>query len=476
MTLALAEIPSATAPRLKGSAQPRIGPPAPAHSLLAEYEAAARELGIKLMPWQKVSGRQMTAIERPTGRPRKNSAFPWKYREVAIVAARQNGKTTTIIPRIKMALDRGEQVLHTAQNRDIPRKMFAHELVPLLRKLPIEYEIRMANGQEEINAPNGGRYKLVAPNASSRGETADLLIIDEVREQRDLDLMDAMLPTVIARPGGQVIYLSNAGDDNSVVLNELRRRGMEASEHRLCYLEWSAEPERDIGDREGWAEANPALGHGGLTLENLEYAFRNRPTTTFETEHLCRWVTTMLPRVVSDADWLRVRGKLGMWQRPSMGICVDPEMRRASAVIAWVEDGRMCVRLFAEAGPANPIDIDAFAEDLVKLARKERITQVGFDPWTDKMLARHFPKAEAVNGAGYQEACRLFVANIEAGRLKHDDDGTLLGDLAYTVRREVPSGWFATRSSADRPTTSTFAAIRALSLASHPGALRARVY
>ena len=148
----------------------------------------------------------------------------WAFREVCIVVARQNGKSELLVPLIVMHLRRGSHILHTAQNRDLPRKTFLR-VAALIGGDADTLSVRRANGQEEIITASGGRYKVVAPNGSSRGESADLVLIDEVREQHDQDLMDAMLPTITARPNAQVIYLSNAGDDESVVLNDLRRRG-----------------------------------------------------------------------------------------------------------------------------------------------------------------------------------------------------------------------------------------------------------
>ena len=69
--------------------------------------------------------------------------------------------------------------------------------------------------------------------------------------------MAASRPTLTASRNPQTIYCSNAGDDMSVVLNALRTRA--ETDPSLAYMEWSAAPERPIDDREGWAEANPAL-------------------------------------------------------------------------------------------------------------------------------------------------------------------------------------------------------------------------
>ena len=52
-----------------------------------------------------------------------------------------------------------------------------------------------------------------------------------------------------------MIYLSNAGDETSVVLNAIRKRA--GQDLALAYLEWSAPPEALLTDREAWRQANP---------------------------------------------------------------------------------------------------------------------------------------------------------------------------------------------------------------------------
>src|SRR5690606_3387304 len=106
--------------------------------------------------------------------------------------------------------------------------------------------IRYAQGQEEIFMPDGGSYVTIAAQRGARGESADTLIVDEVREFEDFDVMAAAGPTLGASPDPQIIYLSNAGNAMSVVLNDLRRRAEVGEDPELAYLEWSAPPERRI--------------------------------------------------------------------------------------------------------------------------------------------------------------------------------------------------------------------------------------
>ena len=233
---------------LVGQQTPRIAPPRPATTRVDDLKWEAEACGIEFIPAQETAGIYLTATG-PNG---------WLYPEVAIIQSRRNGKTEMLVPRIRMDLRDGRSILHTAQNRTLPRRVFMRVARSLDRDEV--QSIRYANGQEQITMKNGGEYMIVAPQRGARGLGADTLIFDEIREFEDEDIMAAAAPTVASSPDPQIIYLSNAGSHRSVILNDLKRRG-EQGDPGLAYLEWSAAPEWSIDDRRGWAEANPALGY-----------------------------------------------------------------------------------------------------------------------------------------------------------------------------------------------------------------------
>lgn len=417
--------------------------------------AAAKRMSIELMPWQIIAARYLTALDGER----------WRYREVCIVVARQNGKTSLLLPLILMGLTRGERILHTAQNRELPRETFELEADVVAGTKDVKY-IRFANGQQTIRFNNGGKYTLVAPRPGVRGNAVDRVLLDEVREQRDFALIAGIKPTMTASRNPQIVYLSNAGDSDSVVLNDLRRRG--ETDPALAYLEWSASPDRTLDDRKGWEEANPALG---ITIQGstLEDSFRSLPPAVFETEHACRWVISMQPRLIPEYVWERAHIALESPLRPMLGISMDPSGTRASAVISWQQsDGSIGCQLFADV-TGSPIDTDRLGKDLKDQALKMGVGQVAFDAWTDADLSRHFENAKAIGGREYANASENFARVVESGRLHWDGDEKISDDLGWTARKPHESGaWMAVKANEERPITAALAAIRAVWLASGP--------
>jgi phage terminase large subunit-like protein len=408
------------------------------------------------MPWQETAARYLTA---------QGPAKKWLYRSVAVVVARQNGKTELLLPLILMQLGMGRRILHTAQNRALPRATLLRLAVLLDGSKELSGAIRYANGQESIEFKNGGRYTLVAPRPGVRGNSVDTVLLDEVREQRSFDLMGGIKPTMTASQNPQIIYLSNAGDEDSVVLNDLRRRA--DSDPALAYLEWSASPDRANDDRDGWAEANPALG---ITIqpETLEDFYASMPAPVFETEHLCRWVITMQPRLVSDAAWMRSRVPVEDPRRTCMGISTDA-IGRASAAVAWQQsDGTYGLRIIADV-TGSPLDIEHFGDDLRQLAKGIGVSLVGFDDWTDKELAKYFKTAKPIIGKDYSSASANFVRLVDSGKLHWEDADQVTDDLMWTARKPTgPGEWMAVKAKPDRPITAVLAAIRAVALVSGP--------
>jgi hypothetical protein len=469
----LAEAPSST---LYGRAEPRLAPPVPLRHGLPEFRRVAADIGYALLPWQECAASYLTATD---GDDR------WAYREVAVVVSRQNGKTTLLVPLIYQRLLDGHRVMHTAQDRSLPREVFYlvaelmwanhPELFPLRNGRPTKP--RYANGQEEIRLTNGGIYSIVAPSrGGARGPSRDLVIIDELREMEAWDFIAAAKPTLTASRKPQMLYLSNAGEETSIVLNALRER--RDSDPSLAYLEWSADPDRRSDDPIGWTEANPAMGHEPESMGPIQPTLEAEHRTAalegtmakFETEHLCRWVVTTRRRLVDEYAWnLCESSDLGTPRRPVMGVSMDPSGTRASVALAWLDGDEVRLRLLYDV-PGDPIDTAALGEDLRATAREHGVIKVAYDPMTDAELAKYFKKVEPISGAKFANASAQFVNLVMAQKLRWSECAPVTDDLIWTARKVRDEGTFeAVRANDDRPVTAALAAVRAVWMASgHP--------
>lgn len=458
-----------------GHPKPRIAPPVPARHDLARFKETAEGAGITLMPWQENGLRYVTA-KGPGEKP--------LYREVALVVARQQGKTTLAKPLILRWLRDGLRVLHVAQNRELPRHMFGLIAQELDESLFLKRRgkggrmqtvwPRHGAGQEEILLQNGGSYRIAATTGMGpRGWSVDRVIVDELLAMTDHTAMMALEPTITMAPdGGQIVYMSNAGSDASVVLNAIRDRA--GLDEGLAYLEWSAAPDRKPDDILGWEEANPALGHYPSVLSTLEAAYRKHKLANtlaiFETEHLCRWVTTTAERFLDDFAWAQcAAAELSPPVRSATAVSMAPEGTRASAAMAWQQpDGTVAVKLLYDVH-GDPIDTDRLGRDIAK-ATGRSTGATGFDPLTDAELVKYVRRSKPLSGKPFANASAQFVNLVNANRIRFLDAEAVTNDLAWTVRQssEERGTFQAVRAQGDRPIPAVLAAIRAVWLVSGP--------
>lgn len=255
MTSSVLDVPPGT---LRGDQYPRIeSVPPPALSLAgAEAVELAAGVGIVLDPWQA------HVLDRSLG---ERGDGKWSAFEIGLICSRQNGKGTILEARelAGLFLFGEELLLHSAHEFKTASDAFRRIAATVQDNRQFSRHvkrIRTANGSEMIELKSGQRLRFVARSAGSgRGFSADVVILDEAYELGDKE-MEALLPTLSARPNPQVWYASTAGNPASTQLGRIRERGLRGGDPSLAFFEWSAEEDDDPAARETWAKANPGLG------------------------------------------------------------------------------------------------------------------------------------------------------------------------------------------------------------------------
>jgi len=452
------------------SPQPRLGTKRTSRRTRANEAAAVAEVvGRPLLPWQT------TALE--VGLETTDTGA-WAYRDVAVAVARQNGKTGGILEtRILTGLLLwGERVLHSAQNRELPRESFLAIADTLETRFPgrLAARPRRANGQETVRMGNGGSYRIIAPRPDApRGHVADLIVIDEVREYRDTAFVSAILPTLNTSQNPQVWWASNAGDPDSVVLNGLRQRGLD-TDPTLAWLEWSADPALADDDPQAWSQANPSLGTL-IDVDRIAHLHATLTPEAFQTEVLCRWVEVSGTRAVPSVLWESARDPAieGPSTKPVVSIDIDPDRAAVAISVAWsLPDGRIGTDLaLYRTGNLDNLEADVTRE-LSHLAP----SVIGFDPWTTQALADHLTATGwltyPVTGRAWVSACQTLLDLLTTDRLRHPGREVLDVQLAHAARRETTEGrWWISRGS--EPIPAVTATARAVHLAARPRPLYA---
>jgi hypothetical protein len=252
-----------------------------------------------------------------------------------------------------------QMVIGTAQNLDVSEESWdkAVEIVESIPELDAEKKhVDKTNGKKSLRLTNGSRWKIAAASRrGGRGLSGDDVNLDELREHQNWQAWAAVTKTTMARPNAQVFAFSNAGDEQSVVLNDLQAKGRAVAEQLVDLLarlvvaeaesiardaanagidtslglfEWSAPDDvkctcrRPAGshaadcrlrDRRVRAQANPALGYGLVTEEALDSALATDPEEVYRTECLCQRVPSLAKTewdVFPESDWLAAHDPL----------------------------------------------------------------------------------------------------------------------------------------------------------------------
>ena len=412
--------------------------------------------GAPLDPWQGLCLDVMTG-ERPDGK--------WAAFEFAALVARQNGKGNVLLARELAGLFLfGERlILHSAHEFKTAAEAFLRvkDIVDandwLSRRVA---KVRTSHGDEGIEltrAAGGGRLRFIARSKSSgRGFSPDTVILDEAQELPSM-AVDALMPTVSARPNGQLIYTGTVPDDvnNAEHFTRLRDRGRRGDDPTLAWLEWSpgdgGQP-LDYGDVESWLAANPGVGYR-LTVEGIEREFRSMAEQSFARERLSVWGGARVQWVVDPDAWFASADGTSRIEGPR-AFAVDVPWDRSRAVIA-VAGRRVDGREHVELVDLRPGTAWAPAR-LAELVEKWRPVAVALDPAGPAGalapdLERLGMDVFNVSGREMAAACGGFRDKAVADRLRHLGqpeltaalDGArkrMTGDAgAYTWDRRDPS-------------------------------------
>jgi len=417
-----------------------------------EVAEFARQVDMPLLPWQEYLMNEASKVKEDGS---------WAYRNVLAIGARQNGKTHLLRMRILAGIYLWDEQLQllTSQTRDLSLETFKKVVEVVdnydwLRK-KVKHVTR-ANGREEIMLKSGMRFKIVASNSGgARGLSADLCILDELRQQKTYDAYSALVFTMNARPNSQFWGISNAGDHYSVVLNAMRQRALDKIEKNLddplCYMEWSAAPHRKLSDIEGWKEANPALGRT-ITVDAIK-ARLSDPSEIFQTEVLCQWVETM------NSAW-----EQGAWNscmqpnltlvpdRPTwLGVEISPERNSWALTGAqMLADKSIAVGLMEYVDQDNPIDDLQIASRIAEWAKHYNAEEVIANRFTgDSVVAKLRQagiNANLIKGADYFTACDQVLSAMSGGRLAHSNQPELTSSVNTCTKKTNDSGaWYVMR-------------------------------
>lgn len=308
---------------MKGSTEPRLWTP-PLRDLneqtslgFAAIKYAKTVLGKTLYPWQEWALIHALEIVGDI-----YGEWSFRFRTIIIMVSRQNGKTvlSEVIASFFLNVLGVESVFGTSLSLDKAEEVWEavindQESIPELNADVAR--VSRTNGNKRLILTGNRQYKVGAPTRrAGRGDSNDLVMLDELREHRDWETWSAAAMSTNAKPNGVILCFSNAGDPDSIVLRQLRSTaislidgtdavdlGGDVDGETLALFEWSSPDGAETNDMEALAQANPALGYGYLTERALVANRATSPENKFRAECMCQQVETILPQPFPDGAW-----------------------------------------------------------------------------------------------------------------------------------------------------------------------------
>jgi hypothetical protein len=459
MSLALTTSPGSAPSALVGSTEPRIFVP-PLRELtpdtsfgFAVVDFARDVLDEPLMPWQEwlvIHAGELL----PSGRPR--------FKTVLVLVARQNGKThlCKVLALWWLFVDKQKLVLGTSTTLEYAKESWnkavetAQDNPYLARHIPPR-GARRAASDISLTTVDRCRYKIAAATEKGgRSLTVNRLILDELRQHKTWAAWSASTKAQNAVWDAQRLAVSNAGDSESVVLNDLRGKAISAietgdyPEEPIGLFEYSAPDDCDTDDPAGWVQANPSLGNPhGVTQSAIAEALSTDPPAVFRTEVLCQRVDALGDLAVPAADWAACLdpGMKVSPQVPNLALCVDisPDLQHATLIAAALGHDEL-VRVWSVASWEGPLASRQAAAEFGLWKKRLKPRKIGYFPAGPAAgVSVDLDKlgAEGIPAAGTTAACQALTAQVLGRQLVHNGDPLLTAHITGAKKWPVSDGW-----------------------------------
>jgi hypothetical protein len=456
---------------MRTAALPRVGTPRQlARPTLGDYVTHIGErLGFEFHDWQSLlSDVSMELIPR-TNPTDNQSRLRLNHQYVGAMVGRQSGKTAWSVARVvaqcvlggnaamaeRVGVPRfsAQHVAYTAQSRLIAETKWREhiEIIETSGLAHLLGEVRFGNGKECATFINGSTYRPVTPNrAGARGLTLDLVIVDEALAH-PLWLLAALRPTMAQRDGAdyclgaQFVVISNAGDDDSELLNRLQDLGIESvidPDAKRCWFEWSMQPGADPLSEQTWLETMPTLEQtNGINLDFLRMEAETMPLEQFLREYLCVRSSSTADALFTADRWADMyRTDVIIPYETILSLEIPSDRQRAALVAVGAVDHYL------------PIEIVDCRDGLSWVL--ERVTEVATrsaapvvidvgGPAASLIPALEFAKVTVIPIAAREvtNAAAMFYDAFQEKRLTHMSDYRLNDAVSAASKRAVGERW-----------------------------------
>lgn len=414
----------------------------------------------------------------PVGATYQTRQLKWASSTVAVVAPRQNLKTSVMqMAVLGAALVLGaRKLIWTAHQFNPAARDTFRDLQQILDENPAIGKgatITTASGREAIQFGNGARIEFLARSkGAGRSLSADVIVLDEAFALSTAEV-GALLPTRSARANSQVWYASSAGRIESEQLRIIRDRGR-AGTRRMTYAEWCGHSAHDpdftceqpvcshefgtpgcvLDNVEEWQRANPALGRR-IDLATVEDERALMAPEEFARERVGWWDEPRGGSVIPMSKWMPLADEGSQIEGP-VALFVDVTIDRSQSVIGVCGATRAGVPQVEVAVMAE--GTDWVSDKVADMLSRHDVLAVGarsagpvaslLAELKDVCEESRVPFAKTGSGE-FGGMCGAFYDAVGAGALVHLADNRVDLALAAARKHQILDAWSWERTRVD---------------------------
>ena len=320
--------------------------------------AKCSDLGIVFDRWQDDAGRLFFA-------KRANGRYAATRGGCVLSIPRQVGKTFLVgwIVFAVCLLEPYSKVIWTSHHTSTTDETFESmkEMSELPSVSPFIDKVRSANGQQRLIFQNGSRIEFGARERGfGRGKKqVKILVLDEGQIMSE-SAMENLVPSM-NRAHNPMLFIMGTPprpQDPGEMFTNKRTRALSGLSKDALYVEFSADDEADIHDREQWAIANPSYPHH-TDEDSILRMMENFGAAGFKREALGIWDKEIAgSNAFTKTAWSALKGPAPDTGRIAYGVkfTVDGSGVGLASAIRPEDDGPVFVRPIKQANLGEGLD------------------------------------------------------------------------------------------------------------------------
>ena len=383
-----------------------------------------------------------------------------RYKQVVISMGRQNGKSVLgAILGIYGLLQhvQGPEVISVASS--VPQAEIIYKRVKFVidskQSLRKRFKTTGTRGITSRQRTKPGTYVVKTGQESSlQGVTMSVCLYDEIHLTKP-ETWSAVVFGISARKDGMIIGITTAGDDKSILLKDLYKRGrkaaLEGEDERFGFFLWEAPETTDIQDDEslkaGLIAANPSIASGRIDIAQKINDVRNMPENQARRYALNQFVA-------AESSWL----PMSNWNRLERHTGIDTNTRDivwgvdrtenwtyASVTASIKKDGKMYTEVVASL--QNPT-VDVLEGICVELSNRHgglfMMESANLKDLAMRLRERGV-KTEYLSQSQMINACATAYSLIAEQRIVHSGSQLVGMQVPRGVAKNIGDGWRISR-------------------------------